>query len=319
MTAHSRVLIAVTALALLAISFGGGAMVAATAAESAADHRYLRIVKDDRGRPLTMETAIVRCAPKDASQDAPTVDLVGAVHVAEKSYYDRLNKEFADYDVVLYELVAPKGTRIVKGERRGGSHPISLLQQGMKDILRLEFQLECIDYSAKNFVHADMSPEQFAASMKNRNESLLAMFLRVMGYAMSRQQGGSGGGEAEILMALLDRKQTYRLKRVLAEQFEDMEGSLQAIEGPDGSTLIAERNKLALGVLKEQLAKGKKKVAIFYGAGHLSDFVKRLGDDFGLAPKETRWLAAWDLTPPGKAAAKDLPARETPAKDAAAQ
>jgi hypothetical protein len=85
------------------------------------------------------------------------------------------------------------------------------------------------------------------------------------------------------------------MKRVLAEQFEDLEGSLTAISGPEGSTLISERNKVALAVLRKQIGAGKRKLAIFYGAGHMFDFEERLHDDFGLAPVSTRWLTAWDL------------------------
>jgi hypothetical protein len=81
----------------------------------------------------------------------------------------------------------------------------------------------------------------------------------------------------------------------MAEQFQDMEGSVLAIGGPEGSTLIQERNKVALQVLRKQLAAGKKRIAIFYGAGHMSDFEQRLRDEFDLAPINTRWLVAWDM------------------------
>ena len=53
------------------------------------------------------------------------------------------------------------------------------------------------------------------------------------------------------------------------------------MEGPKGSTLISGRNKVALDVLRKEIAAGKKKIAIFYGAGHMPDFQKRLRDDFG--------------------------------------
>jgi hypothetical protein len=52
-----------------------------------------------------------------------------------------------------------------------------------------------------------------------------------------------------------------------------------------------------LEVLQQQLAKGNKKVGIFYGAGHLNDMDKRLRKDFGLQPKSISWLTAWDLKP----------------------
>jgi len=36
-------------------------------------------------------------------------------------------------------------------------------------------------------------------------------------------------------------------------------------------------------VLQKEIAAGKKKIAIFYGAGHMPDFLKKLHDEFGLA------------------------------------
>ncbi|MDA1178761.1 MAG: hypothetical protein O2931_08195, partial [Planctomycetota bacterium] len=61
--------------------------------------------------PIALDTAIVSFEPAVVDGSKPQgagvrVDLVAAVHVGERSYYDVLNRRFADYDVVLYELVA---------------------------------------------------------------------------------------------------------------------------------------------------------------------------------------------------------------------
>ena len=236
------------------------------------------------------------------------VDLVAAVHVAEGSYYRQLNREFRKYDAVLYELVAPEGTKVPKGGGSSGS-PVSMLQNGLTKVLELEFQLKEIDYNRKNMVHADMSPEQFAESMRRRGESVFGMFLRMLGYAMARQNQEGGATDAQLLLALLDKNRALALKRVLAQQFEEMEGSLLAIEGPEGSTMISERNKVALKELRRQLDAGKRKIAIFYGAGHMPDFQKRLREEFDLVPASTRWIDAWNLksepkSPPKKKMAK---------------
>jgi hypothetical protein len=140
-----------------------------------------------------------------------------------------------------------------------------------------------------------MTPEQFAESMRRKGETVWTMFLRMLGHAMAQQQSGSGASDIELLMALFDKNRAVALKRVLAGQIQDMEGSLMALEGEDGSTLISERNKVALEVLRERIKAGDKKIAIFYGAGHMRDFQQRLRDDFKLAPSETRWLDAWNL------------------------
>jgi len=264
--------------------------------DSSKPSQFLRIRRDEKNQPVALETAIVRYAPMDCSQTSPAVDLVAAVHIAEKSYYQQLNREFQKYDVLLYELVAPEGTRVPKGGVRPSGHPVSFLQSTMSDVMNLTHQLQEIDYTPKHFVHADMSPEQLSKSMKDRGEALWKMMFRVMGYSLAKQTGAEGPApEMQILLALFDKNRAVALKRAMAAQFEDMEGMTRAMDGPEGSSLIAGRNQAALEVLRRQLADGKKKLAIFYGAAHMPDMEKRLKEDFGLVPVQTRWLTAWDL------------------------
>ena len=231
-----------------------------------------------------------------AERQSPTVDLIAAVHIADKAYYERLNREFAGYDVVLYELIAPEeGAKLRRGTQN--SHGVlSSVQSGVGRLLNLEFQLDHIDYTQANMVHADMSPNQFAKSMKDRGESFFAMFMRAAGYGIARQSDGAQDDVlAAIVLALFSKDRALALKRLMAEQFGDMEGTQSALDGPKGSTMIAQRNKVALEGLRRQIAAGKKKIAVFYGAAHLPDMQKRLRNDFGLIPRSTRWLAAWDL------------------------
>ncbi len=80
----------------------------------------------------------------------------------------------------------------------------------------------------------------------------------------------------------------------MAEQFAAAgdDGGL----GPTiGTILIADRNKAALKVLQKEIAKGKKKIGIFYGAAHMPDFEKRLRDDFDLKKDKEEWITAWDM------------------------
>jgi len=260
--------------------------------------RFLRIAYDKDHVPLALQTAIVRYAPVDAARRTPTVDLVAVIHIAEKSYYQQLNHDLAGYDAVLYELVAPDEFNVPQQGDVGNQHPIAILQNGMKDILGLEFQLKGIDYTRKNMIHADMSPDQFAASMQSRGESVMTMLMRVFGYALTRQDESTGGASnGQLLLALFDKNRTLALKRICAEQFKDSEGSLMAVEGRHGSTLISGRNQVALAVLRKEIATGKAKIAILYGAAHMPNFQIRLRAEFGLAPVRTRWLVAWNLKP----------------------
>ena len=275
--------------------------------------KYIRLRRGDDKQPLAMETAVIHFA---SSEDRPgiQVDLVGAVHVGDKAYYDELNKLFESYDVVLYELVAPEGTRVPKEGRKGPSgHPVGALQDGMSSILALQHQLDSIDYTKENFVHADLSPEEFAKTMEKRGESFMQMFLRLMGQGMAQQaNAGGSGGDLGLLMALFSKDRALALKIAMAEQFENLEGQMAVFDGPEGSTIITERNKRAFEVLKKELDAGKKKIAVFYGAGHLPDMERRLTDEFKLKRTGEKWLVAWSLEKAKAKKTEEKKAEEAP-------
>lgn len=255
--------------------------------------KFVRLVRDSDGDLMALETAIVRyVSTKDPSL---FVDLVAAVHVGEKSYYHTLNREFRQYDALLYELVAPPGTKVPRGAEPGSS-PVGAVQGGMQDMLGLEHQLTHINYHKKNFVHADMSPEDFADSMEERGESFLSIFFRMMGAGLAEQNRKKNqGANASLMMAFFSNDRALALRRFMAEQMEDVDHQLGALEGPKGSTLITARNQVALKKLAEEIESGKKKIGVFYGAGHLPDMDKRLVEEFGLKRGDARWIPAWDL------------------------
>jgi hypothetical protein len=256
----------------------------------------LRLRRSDDGQLQALETAVVTFAPKDGSRSS-AVDLIAAVHIGDGSYYEQLNELFASYDVLLYELVAAGQASVPGRSTGGGGHPVSTLQRMMKSMLDLEFQLERIDYTRENFVHADMSPAEFSQSMKDRDESFLQLYFRAVGQAMAMQSADpTRGSDVKLLTAFLARDRSVRLKRVLAEQFEMMGGMTLGLDGPEGSTILTERNKKALSVLAKQLQAGHARIGIFYGAAHMPDMQRRLISDFDLEKKEVRWIEAWDLT-----------------------
>jgi len=263
---------------------------------------WVRLQYDAKGEALGMQTAIVRYAsPRSAGRPGratASVDLIGAVHIGDVSYYRRLNEQFKQYDVLLYELVAPEGTIVPLGRGTSNTHPIGAMQNLAKDVLELDHQLEYVDYTKPNFIHADMSPKEFEQAMKDRNESFLQMYFKLMGAAMAQESRLAAKGEStdfDLITALFATDRARRLKIIIAKQLSEMESLLVSFGGEEGSVIINERNKKALKVLKEQLADGKKHIGIFYGAGHLSDMDKRLRNDFRLEPVSITWLTAWDL------------------------
>ncbi|HEX4412341.1 MAG TPA: hypothetical protein VH107_01850 [Lacipirellulaceae bacterium] len=261
---------------------------------------WVRLDQDAAGEVRGMQTAIVRYTPGGlALKDAATqVDLIAAVHIADPAYYAKLNERFKHYDVLLYELVAPEGTVVEKGRGTSNAHPIGAMQNVFKDVLQLDHQLEDVDYTRPNFVHADMSPDDFKKAMEERNDTFLQMYFRLIGQAMAHQSEMAAKGDAsdfELFSAMLAPDRPRRLKIVLAKQLSEMESLMVSFGGENGSAIITDRNKKALAVLKKEIADGKKKIGIFYGAGHLSDMDKRLRSDFGLEPVAITWLTAWDL------------------------
>ncbi len=253
---------------------------------------FVRVHKIDK-KLQALQTASVTYT-KPGEENGVEVTLIGAVHIAEPTYYSRLNQLFMGFDALLYELVADPEMGIPDPEERGVS-PISSIQVGMKDALELAFQLDEIDYKAENFVHADMTPEEFFSTMENRKEGVFQMLFRSMGAGLAMQSSGKSS-DIDLISALMANNRGRALRRTLAEQMGTMDGQMAAITGEDGkSTLITERNAKAFQVMDREIESGKKKLGIFYGAGHLKDMHKRLVEDYGMQPIKTEWLDAWDL------------------------
>jgi len=270
---------------------------------------FLRLSRDAKGGPVSLDTSIVHYRETEVSARAAgrrtpvEVDLVGAVHLGGKGYYDTLDRLFEDYDAVLYELVAPDHARVPQPGRKP-SGAIGNAQQGLTKMLGLAFQLDEIDYSAANFIHADMSPKEFDAAMQKRGESWWTMFTRLMREGAERAERGKPTGPevgiGDLWGMFFGKDREVRLRRIMAEQFTDMEVLTAAFGGEEGSTLITDRNGAALEVLSEQIAAGKERIAIFYGAAHMEDFDRRLREDLSLEPGEVEWVEAWDLRMPGE-------------------
>jgi hypothetical protein len=248
---------------------------------------FLKFVDDGKGGGK-LETAIATY-----EKDGVTVHLVGAVHIADQSYYDGLNKTFKDYDAVLYEMVKPKDAAPPQpGEERSGSM-ISVVQRFMKDTLDLKFQLDAIDYTAPNFVHADLDAETFQKMEEERGESIWTLMLQQMLKQMANPPANQQEiGFADLFAALTSPDRARQLKLMFGRQFGDIETQMS---GFGGTVLITERNKACFNVLDKEIAAGKKTLGIFYGAGHMSDMEKRLLDR-GFHKTDAQWRVAWNMS-----------------------
>jgi hypothetical protein len=263
--------------------------------KEAAEH--MRFVEDEDGA-ARLETVVVKMTGPSGVQ----VDLVGAVHVADAAYFEGLNERFKGYDAVLYELVGspekgkPLGNRAVANDARLGW--IGTLQQKMKEALKLEGQLEKIDYTAANFVHADMGMEEFQKTQETKQETFLGLWLKAMAAQQSVGSSEAAGNDLAsvmVLMQILMKKDgSDDLKRLIGREFDQVESIMSGLEAGGGTVIIGERNRVALEVMAAQIAVGKKRLAIFYGAGHFPDMQKRL-EAMGFKKSGEEWLAAWSV------------------------
>jgi hypothetical protein len=261
--------------------------------------KHVRFVEGNEGDSL--ETAVVHFE----SPQKIVVDLVGAIHIADKSYYDALNTLFRDYDDVLYELVGPPMHERKKEQMKpgGGSNSlqwVGTMQTFMRDTLKLHGQLEGIDYAAPNFVHADMSSAQFHDTREKKRESFLKLYLKLwqaQQAATAKEDGDTAADSdaaalATLFRIMMSKNGSLELKRGMASQFDQLEKLMSGFEEGEGTVIVGERNRVAFEVLDKQIAIGKKRIAIFYGAAHLLDMEQRLIKR-GFKRTTTEWLKAW--------------------------
>jgi len=250
---------------------------------------FMRLAETDDGSPKALQVGLARYR----DEAGRVLDLVGAVHVADRDYFADLQSRFDAYDVVLYELVGdPDGERR-RDDSSIGLNLVGLMQGGMKDALGLAFQLEEIDYESDNFVHADMTASEFEASMRDREESWGGTFMQL--WAASAVTQDPVAQQAQLLNVLFASDRQLALKRMMAESMVDQARVLEVLADEDGSVLITERNRKALAVLERELDAGHRSLALFYGAGHLPDFHRRLTEEYGFELERIEWLDAWRL------------------------
>jgi hypothetical protein len=261
---------------------------------------FMRFVDDGQGGGSLQSAEVIFVNPQGIR-----VHLVAAIHIGEKDYYDGLNQDFKQDDAVLYEMVMPKGSAPPppqddqSDDTTRPESDVSKFQRLLKDSLQLDFQLDDIDYTAPNFVHADLDSETFERMQQQRGESFQSLFLQQMINALNQQpKPGEADPDAQSMQDLIHiiaRPDMERqIKVVIARQLGDMDSAAMGLDGPQGSVILTERNKAAMAALSDTLADGKKNVAIFFGAAHMPDLSKKL-EALGFVPESVQWRQAWDL------------------------
>ncbi|MDB6069899.1 MAG: signal peptide protein [Verrucomicrobiales bacterium] len=284
----------------------------AVSPEAAKVPDYVRIAED------AASTRLEVCVTTFTLPDGRNIDLFGVVHLADASYYKELNRRLGTYDSVLFELVgnpeALQNPNAAAARPQGRPHPLRGIQKLIGDVFKLDFQLEKIDYTRPNFVHADTSAEEFAKMQAERGESMMKLLLK--SFQMSgdpalqeKLKDAENVGLADMIMLFYSQKTMQRIKVIFARVLAESESLLEdKLLGKDNA-IVAGRNGVALKKLKEVMADpGKKRVAVFYGAGHMPTLEPVLTGEWKATRGEEAWLPAWTMPAPVKAAA---PARDS--------
>jgi len=263
----------------------------AAAGEGALAGDFIRIREDE-------EAARLQTAYFGYEKDGVRVDLIGAIHIADKRYYEFLNESFEDYEALLFEMVG--GERLGGGEKAAEPEPepeenklaaLLTVYETMEKSLGLSGQGAVIDYTAENFVHADLTMKEFEALQEERGESLLGFMIQsaIVAKRPSREPDsinlmrGMLGGQPDLV------------KRELMHTMADADKQLDSLDGEN--VIIGDRNARCIEVLDREIADGKKKLGIFYGAAHFPDLERRLLEK-GFARVSTKWATAWRVAKP---------------------
>ena len=243
----------------------------------------------------TDDAAKLQTALFGYEKDGVHVDLIGAIHVADKKYYRFLNKRFETYGVLLFEMVGgenlgggkkPEDAAKAKGENKLDG--LRMLYGSLEKTLGLVGQGSVIDYFAKNFVHADLTMKEFEAMQKERGESLLGFMIRA-GIAADKPE--KEPSSINMMRGLL----TGRSELLKLEMIHTMADGGEQIDKMAGeNVIISDRNAKCMEVLDREIAKGAKKIGIFYGAAHFPDMEKRMTER-GFKRVRSQWLTAWNV------------------------
>ena len=285
---------------------------AAPAAEAAEAPQFIRVEEGED--TTTLQTAVVHFKKGDA-----TVDLVGAIHIADKKYYEALNKRFEGYEALLYEGIgggkaaapaavdaepeaeiagppeeADADTNAPAEEETPAPRKANL--NGLHDAyeagakwLGLAYQMKEIDYRKANFVHADLSLEEFSELQAERKESILSFVLKAG--LQTKKKPVKEPNSFKLLASLVSGNKNG-LKRELVQTLGAGDDQVSELAGE--SVIISDRNAKCLEVLASEVAGGKKKLGIFYGAAHFPDMSKRL-EAAGWTNAGMEWMTAWDI------------------------
>lgn len=279
-------------------------LAAVTTATAQDDTRFIRFSK---GKVTSrLETANVTYENLDTGTK---IILVSAVHVADASYFQAVQKTLDAADVVLFEDVKPDAD----GEPPPTATWVVRLQLLMRDYLGLEQQTDHVDTTKPGFVHADLTYEQIETMLEEREVQVLPYsdVLKSLGPVANVALNWLKKRAQETEKGSIYRKMQTRLKKTLGELLGSglrlYDRFKTTGDKKRDEVIIAARNKVVFDRLVEVASAGEARtIAVFYGAAHMADFEKRLQEKWPRIRKTgTMWIPAWTIGGAKTAAPKD--------------
>ncbi|MEI6178131.1 MAG: hypothetical protein WCS43_14655 [Verrucomicrobiota bacterium] len=289
--------------------------------------KFIRVDEDDSAARL--QTSITRYEKRGA-----TVDLIGAIHIADKGYYAKLNDRFKNYDALLFEMV---GGEKIAAAKRAAAEPVAA-EPGTKE--SPPEKLAAGEPAAEKPGEGKPAADEPAPEKKERDLSVLRKVYDAVANALNltgqvdvidyharnfvhadltnkefnrlqHERGESLFGFAlkaaahsskttkqpsslKLLRAMLSHDANL-LKLEIIHTLGQSEDQIAAFAGQ--SVIIDDRNRRCLEVMNRELAAGHKNLGIFYGAAHFPDMEKRLLEQ-GFKQVKKEWFTAWDIPKP---------------------
>jgi len=178
------------------------------------------------------------------------IKLVGCVHIAPQSYFDKLQHELEE-GLVLFESTSSKN-----GENEQLSN-LKTVYGIFSEITGLMFQKDALDYSNPEWVNSDLSIEILESS----NEKFKVMSTEKVSDAVEMLENLGEEGKERIASVF-----KWFLKLIPI-----MRGIVPSRLGP---TIIGLRNDKVIIDTFEQMI-DHDFITIAYGEGHIKDFIKK--------------------------------------------
>lgn len=250
-----------------------------------------------------LQTPIYTLSNRDSSI---RIKVIGVIHVGDLKYYQYLQKVIRDLDYLFYEGIRMNysvnhtlsfvGVRNESDKTRQDVKTFTSLQNQIANSFRF---VEQADYlrPESNWINADVSLNQFTEILQKTNLSLGELSKN---YSLDNRNIFEQDNESrEAIKNETDTsKQLLWYKRKMAWYLfksaqdlcynEEMKIPREAI--------IIERNKVALGYLREKLNNpNPTELGLLYGAAHVPHFIETLQRDHDLEINSIEWIDAWSL------------------------